>query len=54
MAQIVDDMADDLVRDDPDSWSRFAFAVNHSRELLDDLQEHYDKREFGHHSEQQG
>jgi hypothetical protein len=33
---------------------RFAFAVNHSRELPDDLQEHYDKSEFGHHSEQQG
>ena len=54
MAQIVDDMADDVDRDDPASWSRFAFAVNHSRSLLDEVQRRYDKRDWRRPHEQQG
>jgi hypothetical protein len=45
MAQTADGLADDVDRDDSDSQERLAFAVNHSRHLLEDLRRRYYQHE---------
>jgi len=46
MAQIADDMVfESMDQCDPDSLARLAFAVNHSRTLLEDLRRHYYEHE---------
>ena len=47
IAQIADDMVfESMDQCDPDSLARLAFAVNHSRTLLDDLLRRYLKRDW--------
>ncbi len=41
MAQIVDDLVSEVEQSDRDSWDRFAFAVGHARELMEELSKHW-------------
>jgi hypothetical protein len=45
MTQIADGLADHVDHNDSDSREQLAFAVNHSRQLLEDLRRRYYERE---------
>jgi hypothetical protein len=48
MIQLADDMALEMeVPEDRETWDRFAFAIHHSRLMVEAFRRCYDKRDFG-------